>query len=225
MVEKRGFKKRKQLGKGKRHKELANDDHKDPEKEDYLESENHDLEDVTKDAIKDAHNDDKDTDPDAQLVKKRKPNGPSNISSFSSDSPGPEMLALTNAHGPKNIRTTTITDFQPDVCKDFLQTGYCGYGDTCKFIHVRNESTQKKPVRRDWEISTSKPSSEGDIGGKELPFKCAVCKKDYDQPVETKCSHVFCKKCFMDRYKKGKTRCYICQEETNGIISPYKVDK
>lgn len=28
-----------------------------------------------------------------------------------------------------NIRTVTTTDFAPDVCKDYKQTGFCGYGE------------------------------------------------------------------------------------------------
>lgn len=56
------------------------------------------------------------------------------------------------------IRTVTIVDYQPDVCKDYKgmsisssfgfltwtdhlsskpETGYCGFGDTCKFLHDR----------------------------------------------------------------------------------------
>lgn len=37
--------------------------------------------------------------------------------------------------GPSaSIRTITLTDFQPDVCKDYKETGFCGFGDTCKFL-------------------------------------------------------------------------------------------
>ncbi len=33
---------------------------------------------------------------------------------------------------PANVRTITVTDFAPDVCKDYKQTGFCGFGDSCK---------------------------------------------------------------------------------------------
>jgi hypothetical protein len=29
---------------------------------------------------------------------------------------------------PSNVRTITITDYSPDVCKDYKQTGFCGFG-------------------------------------------------------------------------------------------------
>lgn len=28
-----------------------------------------------------------------------------------------------------NVRTITVTDFAPDVCKDYKQTGFCGFGE------------------------------------------------------------------------------------------------
>jgi len=27
----------------------------------------------------------------------------------------------------------------PDLCKDYKETGYCGYGDSCKFMHDRGD--------------------------------------------------------------------------------------
>jgi RING finger protein 113A len=38
--------------------------------------------------------------------------------------------------GPSNIRQITITDYQPDVCKDYKETGFCGFGDSCKFVRL-----------------------------------------------------------------------------------------
>lgn len=47
------------------------------------------------------------------------------------------------AHGPlrasQHVRTTVRFDYQPDICKDYKETGYCGYGDACKFVHDRGD--------------------------------------------------------------------------------------
>ncbi len=49
----------------------------------------------------------------------------------------------TGSHGPLRgnayVRVTARFDYQPDVCKDYKETGYCSYGDTCKFMHDRGD--------------------------------------------------------------------------------------
>jgi RING finger protein 113A len=41
---------------------------------------------------------------------------------------------------PTNIRTTARFDYQPDICKDYKETGFCGYGDTCIYLHDRSDT-------------------------------------------------------------------------------------
>jgi hypothetical protein len=56
----------------------------------------------------------------------------------------------SGAHGPlrasTNVRMTVRVDYQPDICKDYKETGYCGYGDACKFMHDRGD------YKSGWEI-------------------------------------------------------------------------
>ena len=69
------------------------------------------------------------------------------------------------------IRTVTIVDYQPDVCKDykgaptsfdrglpfshvfFSETGFCGFGDTCKFLHDRG-TCASHVLRHAWRVMT-----------------------------------------------------------------------
>jgi len=38
------------------------------------------------------------------------------------------------------VRTTARFDYQPDVCKDYKETGFCGFGDTCIYLHDRGDT-------------------------------------------------------------------------------------
>ncbi|CAG8453355.1 5643_t:CDS:2 [Paraglomus occultum] len=96
---------------------------------------------------------------------------------------------------PTNIRVTSRFDYQPDICKDYKETGYCGYGDSCKFLHDRGDYKTGWQLEREWEemqgnlrrnqnaflIESSDEDSDDD-----LPFACIICRKEFQDPVITK---------------------------------------
>ena len=139
-----------------------------------------------------------------------------------------------------NVRTITVTDFAPDVCKDYKQTGFCGFGDSCKFLHAREDYKQGWQLDRDWEINTkgkkltgrTVASANRTAKGQELdeddeklletiPFACIICKKAYSNPIITKCNHYFCESCALKRYRKDPT-CANCGTSTGGVFNVAK---
>ncbi|AET37669.1 U2-type spliceosomal complex subunit CWC24 Ecym_1443 [Eremothecium cymbalariae DBVPG len=116
----------------------------------------------------------------------------------------------------RNIRTNILMDYQPDVCKDFKQTGYCGYGDSCKFLHSRDDFKAGWKLNQEWKVK-DKEETELEKEVEDIPFKCIICEENYKSPVVTKCGHYFCSKCFMNRVKITPN-CAICKEDTQGVV-------
>ena len=52
---------------------------------------------------------------------------------------------------PTNIRTTCVFDYQPDICKDYKDTGFCGFGDTCIYLHDRGDTMSGWQLEKQWE--------------------------------------------------------------------------
>ncbi|CAK1593525.1 unnamed protein product [Parnassius mnemosyne] len=129
---------------------------------------------------------------------------------------------------PANLRATVRWDYQPDICKDYKETGFCGFGDSCKFLHDRSDYKHGWQLERE-EVEGSAARDAGGSGDSdyeihsddELPFKCFICRNSFTDPVVTKCKHYFCEKCALDNYKKS-TRCYICNAQTSGVFNAAK---
>ena len=72
------------------------------------------------------------------------------IASFSRNVPRSKFLA-----GPLRattfVRTTARFDYQPDVCKDYKDTGFCGFGDTCIYLHDRGDTKSGWEMEREYE--------------------------------------------------------------------------
>ncbi|XP_063701152.1 E3 ubiquitin-protein ligase RNF113A [Culicoides brevitarsis] len=142
------------------------------------------------------------------------------------------MVRKGPIRAPANLRATVRWDYQPDICKDYKETGFCGFGDSCKFLHDRsdykhgwqmeydesNKYTKKYDDESDGEDETKYEIHSDE---EELPFKCFICRKSFKDPIVTKCKHYFCEKCALERYKKS-ARCVVCGVNTNGVFNPAK---
>ena len=167
--------------------------------------------------------------------------GASNYSNFMKKNPNAPDRKFGPLKAPTNIRTITVTDYMPDVCKDYRQTGFCGFGDSCKFSHIREDYKQGWALDREWEVQTKGKKLEGTIVAsvnredlakdeenaeeaamlEKIPFACIICKKSYTQPVITKCGHYFCENCALQRYRKNPN-CAVCGAGTNGVFNSAK---
>jgi hypothetical protein len=122
-------------------------------------------------------------------------------------------------------RWNVRVDYAPDMCKDYVETGYCGFGDSCKFLHDRGDYRMSyqlddpKPDLGTYEVSTKQQSPEG----------CCLCSRS-DQPAMSvylpECRHPFCKSCIVqdlrrqssDPRSKGSLRCPVCQVSIRGTL-------
>ena len=150
----------------------------------------------------------------------------------------PKFLGIGPQRAPDNIKITCYFDYQPDICKDWKETGFCGYGQSCKFLHDRSDYKAGWQIDNEWkkqqklleeikkgnlnpnnndDINYEIHSSDEDNIDNKLPFACFICKNKFKNPVKTQCNHYFCSKCAFKRYRKKKT-CACCGMDTDGIF-------
>ncbi|KAK8073940.1 autophagy-like protein 3 [Apiospora phragmitis] len=170
--------------------------------------------------------------------------GLANSNNFIQKNPNAPQRSVGPIKAPTNIRTVTTTDFAPDVCKDYKQTGFCGFGDNCKYLHAREDYAQGWKLDREWEnvtkgkknlggtvmASANRTSKGGDDDDDEtaeaamlekIPFACIICKGPYRSPVVTRCGHYFCEPCALQRYRKDPS-CAACGSGTSGVFNNAK---
>ncbi|CAI0465829.1 unnamed protein product [Linum tenue] len=131
------------------------------------------------------------------------------------------------SHGPfrasAHIRVSARFDYQPDICKDYKETGYCGYGDSCKFMHDRGDYKSGWQMENEWdeaEKARKKKLAMGALAKEEgefdeandddddddedaLPFACFICREPFEDPVH---------------HSKNK-KCFVCNKQTLGIFN------
>ncbi|KAL2629381.1 hypothetical protein R1flu_014067 [Riccia fluitans] len=141
------------------------------------------------------------------------------------------------AHGPlrasAHIRWSVRFDYQPDICKDYKETGYCGYGDSCKFMHDRGDYKSGWQMEKEWDESQKRkkdriaqgiadeeqePKDDDSDEDDELPFACFICRQPFKEPVMTHCKHYFCEHCALKHHARNK-HCFVCNKPTNGVFN------
>ncbi|CAD5230910.1 unnamed protein product [Bursaphelenchus xylophilus] len=60
-----------------------------------------------------------------------------------------------NHYGPirnqQFMRASVRWDFAPDICKDYKETGFCTFGDSCKFLHDRSDYKHGWEIEAEWQ--------------------------------------------------------------------------
>uniref|UniRef100_A0A8B9L4K6 Ring finger protein 113A n=1 Tax=Astyanax mexicanus TaxID=7994 RepID=A0A8B9L4K6_ASTMX len=135
------------------------------------------------------------------------------------------MVRKGPIRAPEHLRATVRWDYQPDICKDYKETGFCGFGDSCKFLHDRSDYKHGWQIERELDEgrygANDEENYEVSSDEEDLPFKCFICRESFKNPIITKCRHYFCEACALQHYRKSK-RCYVCNEQTNGVFNPAK---
>ncbi|XP_062389089.1 E3 ubiquitin-protein ligase RNF113A [Sardina pilchardus] len=135
------------------------------------------------------------------------------------------MVRKGPIRAPEHLRATVRWDYQPDICKDYKETGFCGFGDSCKFLHDRSDYKHGWQIERELDEgrygANDDENYEISSDDEDFPFKCFICRESFKNPIITKCRHYFCEACALQHYRKSK-RCYVCNVQTNGVFNPAK---
>jgi RING finger protein 113A len=137
-----------------------------------------------------------------------------------------------------HVRVTARFDYQPDVCKDYKETGFCGYGDTCIYLHDRGDTVSGWQLERQWEeqqklkkakqeqemnnFATGKfsVSEDGALNVDDgIPFACHICREQFKEPVATNCLHYFCEPCIMNHVRTVSDACPVCGKDTGSVFN------
>ncbi|KAJ1565373.1 hypothetical protein HK405_012493, partial [Cladochytrium tenue] len=155
-----------------------------------------------------------------------------------------EKVTQSNAGGIRagplrastNVRISSRFDYQPHVCKDYKETGNCGYGDSCIYLHDRGDYKMGWQLDLEWEEEQRRKQKEDEMRrfaaaagiadaeeqevdeDDDLPLDCPACGSAFRDPVITKCGHYFCEACALKQHT-GAGRCLVCEAPTTGVFN------
>jgi RING finger protein 113A len=128
----------------------------------------------------------------------------------------------------KWLKQDFVLDQQLPICKDYMLTGYCTFGWSCKFLHTRDRIVTSYALDMLTEKQGLEEARKCMGGDKDITAEfrvCPICKKFYSDPVVLNCGHVFCKNCAMERFRNKDRTCFACGKDSEGIFNTYKQEK
>mmetsp|Transcript_15850 Transcript_15850/g.22665 ORF Transcript_15850/g.22665 Transcript_15850/m.22665 type:complete len:326 (-) Transcript_15850:135-1112(-) len=162
-------------------------------------------------------------------------NGDTTIKTYRGQNQQPNKFLAGPLRAPTFVRTTCRFDYQPDICKDYKETGFCGFGDTCIYLHDRGDTLTGWQLEKKWEEQRKKENErkeqimnrfmdgettvEVDEPDDGIPFACYICRDPFSNPVVTSCGHYFCSKCIMDTFNSNSPCCPVCSVDTVGVFN------
>ena len=126
--------------------------------------------------------------------------------------------------GLQQIRISTRFDYAAGICKDYKETGYCGFGDTCIFMHDRSDYKQGWELELEYEKNLQNQKEQEELPPEvedlkdDFPTNCPICFKDFQNPVKTNCGHYFCESCCLKKFAKSQ-KCAECSRDTGGVFN------
>lgn len=125
----------------------------------------------------------------------------------------------------KSVLPTVFVDYQPDVCKEYKLTGYCGYGDNCKFLHIRESYAASWQIDKesDFKNVVQQEPKACEPPQPKLDDKCNLCKSSSNL-VRMSCNHISCQSCFLECMRQSPL-CPQCKRDTGGHARMYQPAK
>jgi RING finger protein 113A len=133
----------------------------------------------------------------------------------------PKTGGFTSSVNPDNSKPTCRFDFAKDLCKDYNETGYCVFGDTCIFLHDRGDYKSGWELELEWNENMKKgqgkdpKATENPLPDRADEKSCFVCSKEFVSPVVAECGDKFCESCALGAFSKSQ-KCPKCKKSWNG---------
>lgn len=159
-----------------------------------------------------------------QIMTKAKKEKQTKINNFPNTVVKEEFVQIQRPSSAAKQKYNVRFDYAAGLCKDYLETGYCGFGDSCIFLHDRGDYKMGWELDADFERQQQQALVDTSY---EIPeavdsslTECPICKKAHEKPrMLPECGHRFCSTCIVNALKT-KLKCPLCKAIVSGTLKP-----